>query len=115
MVHAARSFSRASRWDCSSSAGTPFIFSCSYREAPLAETGRTDDYARAGIPMLPVIAGKAETRRQILLYTLILVPISVLLWPLGFAGPIYGVVAIAAGVVMTLLAMQLRREQTGAG
>jgi protoheme IX farnesyltransferase len=75
---------------------------------------RTDDYARAGIPMLPVIAGKAETQRQILLYTLILVPTSVLLWPLGFAGPIYGVVAIAAGVVMILLAMQLRGEQTGA-
>src|ERR1700720_122087 len=76
---------------------------------------RTDDYARAGIPMLPVIAGKAETQRQILLYTLILVPISVLLWPLGFAGAIYGVVAIAAGVVMVFLAMQLRGEQTGAG
>src|SRR5712672_3671100 len=75
---------------------------------------RTDDYARAGIPMLPVAAGKAETQRQILLYTLILVPPSVLLWPLGFAGQIYGVVAIAAGVVMILLAMQLRGEQTGA-
>jgi protoheme IX farnesyltransferase len=76
---------------------------------------RTEDYARAGIPMLPVIAGKAETQRQILLYTLILLPISALLWPLGFAGAIYGVVAIAVGVVMILLAMQLRGERTGAG
>jgi protoheme IX farnesyltransferase len=76
---------------------------------------RTDDYARAGIPMLPVIVGKAQTQRQILLYTLILVPLSVLLWPLGFAGAIYGVVAIAAGVVMLLLVMQLGGEQPGAG
>ena len=75
---------------------------------------RSADYARAGIPMLPVIAGKAETQRRIQLYTLILVPISVLLWPLGFAGAIYGVVAIAAGVVMVSLAMLLQGEQTGA-
>jgi protoheme IX farnesyltransferase len=75
---------------------------------------RTGDYVRAGIPMLPVIAGKVETQRQILLYTLILVPVSLLLWPLGFAGAIYGAVAIAAGVMMILLAMQLRGEQSGA-
>ena len=47
---------------------------------------RTDDYARAGIPMLPVVAGDAETRRQILLYTLVLVPLGVAPWLLGFAG-----------------------------
>jgi protoheme IX farnesyltransferase len=73
---------------------------------------RTEDYARAGIPMLPVIAGKAETQRQILLYVFMLVPISVLPWPAGFAGAIYGVVAIAAGVVMIRLAMQLQGDQT---
>src|SRR3984893_3954836 len=76
---------------------------------------RTGDYVRAGIPMLPVVAGKVETQRRILLYTLILVPVSVLLWPLGFAGAIYGAVAIAAGVMMILLAVQLRGEQSGAG
>jgi protoheme IX farnesyltransferase len=75
---------------------------------------RTSDYLRAGIPMLPVMAGIVETQRRILLYTLILVPISVLPWPLGFAGAIYGVIAIAAGVVMILLAMQMRGEQRGA-
>jgi heme o synthase len=65
--------------------------------------------------MLPVAVGKAETQRQILFYTLILVPILVPPWPLEFAGAIYGVVAIASGVVMILLATQLRGEQTRAG
>ena len=43
---------------------------------------RTEDYARAGIPMLPVVAGDASTRRQILLYTLILVPLGIAPWAL---------------------------------
>jgi heme o synthase len=78
---------------------------------------RTDDYARAGIPMLPVVAGKAETQRQILIYSLLLLPISVLPWLLGVAGAIYGTVAVAAGAIMILLALQLQaggkaREQT---
>src|SRR6195256_4190743 len=51
---------------------------------------RTDDYARAGVPMLPVVAGRAETTRQILIYSFVLVPISMLPWALGFAGTIYG-------------------------
>ena len=51
---------------------------------------RTEDYARAGVPMLPVVAGDAATRRQILLYTLILVPLGVAPCALGYAGPLYG-------------------------
>jgi heme o synthase len=46
--------------------------------------------------MLPVVAGARETRKQILLYTLLLVPLSLVPWMLGFSGPIYG---IAAGVL----------------
>src|SRR5260370_9676327 len=57
---------------------------------------RCDDYARAGIPMLPVVAGKWETKRQILIFTLLLTPTTVLIWPLGYAGAIYGSVAFAA-------------------
>jgi protoheme IX farnesyltransferase len=76
---------------------------------------RTADYARASIPMLRVVVGKAETQRQILFYTLILVPILVPPWPLEFAEAIYGVVAIASGVVLILLATQLRGKQTRAG
>jgi protoheme IX farnesyltransferase len=68
---------------------------------------RVDDYARAGVPMLPVVSGKSKTRRQILIYALLLVPTAVLPWPLGFAGAAYGVVAAASRAVMVLLALQL--------
>ena len=56
---------------------------------------RTEEYCRAGVPMLPVVAGSAETRRQILLYSLVLAPVGVSPWLLGSAGLAYGVVAIA--------------------
>ena len=52
---------------------------------------RADEYARAGVPMLPVVAGRAATTRQILIYSVALAPISMLPWVLGFAGAIYGV------------------------
>jgi protoheme IX farnesyltransferase len=69
---------------------------------------RTGEYARAGIPMLPVVAGKAATQRQILIYTLLLVPMAVSLWPLGFAGWTYGLVAVATGAIMIMLALRLQ-------
>ena len=72
---------------------------------------RTEDYARAGIPMLPVVAGDASTRRHILFYTLILVPLGVAPWPLGFAGALYGVTAIVTGAIMVVLAGQVLRER----
>jgi protoheme IX farnesyltransferase len=72
---------------------------------------RTEDYARAGIPMLPVVAGDASTRRHILLYTLIVVPLGIAPWPLGFAGALYGVTAIVTGAIMVLLAAQVLRER----
>jgi protoheme IX farnesyltransferase len=74
---------------------------------------RTEDYARAGIPMLPVVAGDQETRRQILLYTLILAPLGVTPWLLGYAGPLYGVAALAIGGLMIALALRVRAEQGG--
>ena len=55
---------------------------------------RADDYARAGVPMLPVVAGAAETRRQILLYSLLLAPVGAAPWLLGYAGAVYGVTAL---------------------
>lgn len=58
-----------------------------------------DDYKRAGVPMLPVIAGAKETRRQILLYTIVLVPLSLVPCFLGFSGPIYGVIAGLLGLM----------------
>jgi heme o synthase len=70
---------------------------------------RAHDYARAGIPMLPVVAGAAETRRQILIYSLVLAPIGASPWLFGYAGLIYGLTAVAAGAVMAHLAWQLHR------
>ena len=55
------------------------------------------DYARAGVPMLPVVAGARETRRQIFLYTLVLVAVSAAPWALGLTGAIYGVSALVLG------------------
>jgi protoheme IX farnesyltransferase len=57
-----------------------------------------DDYRRAKVPMLPVVAGAKETRRQIVLYTLVLVPLSLAPWLLGFSGTVYGVAAGVLGV-----------------
>jgi heme o synthase len=57
---------------------------------------RSDDYRRAGIPMLPVISGERATCRQMLIYTVLLAPVAVAPWLLGASGPIYGV---GAGVL----------------
>jgi heme o synthase len=72
---------------------------------------RAEDYARAGVPMLPVVAGRRETQRQILLYTLVLVPVGVAPWGLGFAGPVYGAVSAAFGAAMVALAWQIYRGE----
>src|ERR1700757_408487 len=74
---------------------------------------RADDYARAGVPMLPVVAGPAETRRQILRYSLVLAPVGVAPWPLGYAGPLYGIAAVLAGGAMIMLAIRVRGEARG--
>ena len=74
---------------------------------------RADEYARAGVPMLPVVAGRAATTRQILIYSVLLVPISLLPWALGFAGAIYGAAAAICGALLVALALQLRRSRRG--
>jgi heme o synthase len=81
---------------------------------------RAQDYARAGIPMLPVVAGHAETRRQILLYSIGLAPVGASPWLLGYSGLLYGVTAIAAGATMIGLSLRIvalgdRDEGTRAG
>jgi len=70
---------------------------------------RADEYARAGVPMLPVVAGTARTTRQILIYSILLFPISLLPCALGFAGVIYGVAAVTGGALFVGLALRLRR------
>jgi protoheme IX farnesyltransferase len=72
---------------------------------------RQQDFARAAIPMLPNVAGEVTTRWQILLYTLILVPLGIAPWALGYAGPFYAIVSFVTGAIMLLLALQILRER----
>jgi protoheme IX farnesyltransferase len=74
---------------------------------------RADDYARARVPMLPVVAGLEETRRQILLYSIGLVPIGAAPWLFGYAHTIYGVTALLAGALMVTFAWRVRCEREG--
>jgi protoheme IX farnesyltransferase len=73
----------------------------------------TDDYRRAGVPMLPVVAGPDATRLQILLYTLVLAPVGLTPTLFGFAGLVYGAVALVCGAIMLALAWRVYRERTG--
>jgi protoheme IX farnesyltransferase len=70
------------------------------------------DYAKVGIPMMPVVAGEKSTRRQILVYAVLLLPLSALPWFIGGAGPIYGVAALALSAVFLALSVRvgLRRS-----
>ena len=70
---------------------------------------KSEEYAKAGVPMLPVVAGAAETRRQILIYSLVLAPIGASPWLLGYAGPVYGFISIVTGALMVAFAWQLYR------
>ncbi len=68
---------------------------------------RSDDYARAGIPMLPVVAGPDATRLQILLYTIVLVAIAAAPWPLGYFDAVYGIASLMLGAGMLALAVNV--------
>jgi protoheme IX farnesyltransferase len=73
---------------------------------------RRDDYARAGLPMLPVTHGEPETRRRILLYAVVLTPVTLALVPLGLLGPLFAFAAALLGAAFVFQALRLRR--TGA-
>ncbi|RDV03651.1 heme o synthase [Undibacter mobilis] len=75
---------------------------------------KKSDYGRAGVPMMPNVAGDAHTRLQILLYTLILVPLGVSPWLFGYASVLYGAVAVVTGAAMIFLALQVYREASPA-
>jgi protoheme IX farnesyltransferase len=75
---------------------------------------RADDYARARVPMLPVVAGATKTKRLILIYTLILVPLGIVPSLLGFAGALYAVTAVLAGGIMLALALRVQAESHSA-
>lgn len=68
------------------------------------------EYADAGVPMLPVIAGERETRRQILIYSVFLAPLGVTPWMLGMLGPVYGWSATLLGALFLAGAIQVWRD-----
>lgn len=74
---------------------------------------KSDDYARAGIPMLPNVAGPAATRRQIVAYTLVLAPVAVLPALMGFGGLVYLIVSVVTGLAMIGLSLRVLRVTQG--
>ncbi|MBX6367145.1 MAG: protoheme IX farnesyltransferase [Rhodospirillales bacterium] len=75
---------------------------------------RADDYQRAGVPMLPVVAGAAETKRQILGYTLVLWPLALAPYFIGLAGGLYLVGAALLSFLLTAAAVAVLRDETDA-
>jgi len=74
---------------------------------------RADDYARAGVPMLPVVAGPDATRLQILLYTVVLVAVAIAPWALGYFDAVYGAASLVLGAGMLWLAVEVYRHREG--
>jgi protoheme IX farnesyltransferase len=75
---------------------------------------RTEDYTRAGVPMLPVTHGKPYTRLQVLLYTLILFGVSLLPFVIGMSGLVYLVAAAALGTAFVGYALRIYRAYSDA-
>ena len=75
------------------------------------------DYSKAGVPMLPVTHGAPATRRQVLLYSLVLVPVTLAPWALGLTGWIYGLTAAGLGAAFLVQALAVARNtaETPAG
>ncbi|MGB3846242.1 MAG: heme o synthase [Sphingopyxis sp.] len=73
------------------------------------------DYAAAGIPMMPVVAGETSTRRQILFYALIMAIAAIAPWPLGYTGALYGWTATILSAVFVLLSAQVGTRRAGEG
>jgi protoheme IX farnesyltransferase len=71
---------------------------------------RTREYAEAGVPMLPVVAGPRETKRQMLLYTMVLWPVTLAPWLLGMAGALYGALALLLSAAFTGSAIRVCRD-----
>src|SRR5262245_5181571 len=74
---------------------------------------RARDYERARVPMLPVVAGPDETRKQIVVYAALLVPLALAPAFLGFGGPFYTLTAIALGAVFLALALKVYQVREG--
>jgi len=72
------------------------------------------DYAKVGIPMMPVVAGEVSTRRQIVVYAALLLPLTLVPWWIGGAGAVYGIAAAALSTVFLALSVRVGlRRRTG--
>ena len=69
-----------------------------------------DEYARVGVPMMPVVHGEVETRRQIVLYTFLLTVLTLLPFVFGFFGVIYAIFAVGLGAAFITLSLRLQRR-----
>jgi protoheme IX farnesyltransferase len=74
---------------------------------------KSEDYAQAGVPMMPNALGPDRTRLEILLYTVVLAPVGVLPWLMGFASIAYGLLAIAGGAAMLYFAWRVYKVREG--
>jgi protoheme IX farnesyltransferase len=74
---------------------------------------KADEYARAGIPMMPNVAGPASTRRQIVWYSLLLAPLGLVPVALGFGGLIYAVIGLVGGLGMVAFSIRVLRNRQG--
>jgi protoheme IX farnesyltransferase len=74
---------------------------------------KSEDYGRAGVPMLPNVAGEDRTRLEILIYALALAPLGVAPWLLGFASLAYGLVSIGCGIALVAVAAAVFRQREG--
>jgi heme o synthase len=74
---------------------------------------KADEYARAGIPMMPNVAGPASTRRQIVWYSLVLAPLGLVPVALGFGGLLYAVIGLVGGLGMVAFSIRVLRNRQG--
>ena len=73
---------------------------------------RAGDYEKAGVPMLPVVAGKRETKRQIIIYTMVLLPLAVAPALLGVTGWLYGIFSLILGLLFLASAVSVWVDKT---
>jgi protoheme IX farnesyltransferase len=73
------------------------------------------DYAKVGIPMMPVVAGEKSTRLQILAYSVILVPLAATPWFIGGTGAIYGIAALVLSLAFLALSLPVAFRQSVEG
>lgn len=74
---------------------------------------RNDDYVRAGVPMLPAVVGERATRRQMLVYTIVMAPVALAPTLIGMNGWVYGSVAIVMSALFVICALQVCRSESG--